>query len=135
MNFSKYLALLKFFALQTPATALALLKKLDIKHWGFIRDGVETSGYRWKFKVQESFKEKMLVAEGTRGNESYVVMTRFKNDGTDRLIINGVDMQGVELDFDVMGWTDTIVQVEARYNFPDDEPGRDKHEDAFFNQL
>lgn len=132
----KYLALLAFAAKQTPAYALSLLKQLNIKRWEFRRDGVLESGYQWKFKLVESFEAKMLVIEGVRNagtanEQSYVLWTRFKNDGSDRLKINGVEMGAVDLDFDVIGWTDTVVQVEMRYLDENANP----HEDKFFNQF
>lgn len=107
MNFSTLFNVAKFAISKTPETALEIIKNLSPLRWRMTADG-QTAAIlsKPKFRLDDILKKRMLVLEleysDATGNHTMLAATRFKNDGSDSLVIDGVTMkmnqQGFDLD-------------------------------------
>lgn len=111
----KYLALLKWAISKTPATALAVLKALNFSNWRVSLDNGDAEGFSPKFELVESFKAKALIVTFWYKQDLFKAETRFKNDGSDKLSVNGIAQNIPSFDFDIIGLTNTRVQFELAY--------------------
>jgi hypothetical protein len=93
---------------QTPDGALAVIRQLEPENWEMLQDDVPVASSAPKFNAMGSVKNRMLVmdneysllmADSSVKQRSMTAMTRFKNDGTDTLEIDGVPMTGVNFKF------------------------------------
>lgn len=102
----KLMDYLMFAATKAPDYAKKIAEDLNPKKWQMSVDGVPvlTHGVP-KFQVSEIVKRRMLVVKldysTADGNHSLVAASRFKNDGTDTLRVDGVEMQIKKQGFDL----------------------------------
>ena len=104
---------------KTPEKALSLLGQLNPRLWRFEVQGVDKGTPEPEISVEhllESYNERKLVVAFEAGEVLYLAKTRFKNDGSDELFVDGVAQSFVSFDFDFIGLK--LVQVELRYNDP-----------------
>lgn len=115
----KYLALLKWAVSKTPEAALNVLKQLNFKNWKIRLGDIVEAPFSPKFEFSDTIKERMIVISFWFNGKYIVAKSRLKNDGSDTITIDGVTQLGVDFDFDIIGFTNTVVQVELRYTSPD----------------
>lgn len=132
------LAYAKFKISENAPNFLDVLSSLQLSKWEFDADHVPLNPFTPDFSLSdamESAKDRKLLLRfyaGTGANRrSYIARSAFKNDGSDELFVNGVKMNDVSFDLDVIGVKNTLVQVELRYKDADGV----FHYDRLYNQL
>lgn len=104
MSISTTWLLAKFWISQTPELALEIVKQLKPDKWKMSVNGVAVASKNIKFDVRGTLTTRRLVAEITwidslGTNHKAVAGTRFKNDGSDSIVVDDVEMVNVNFNF------------------------------------